>query len=164
MDRSISCYDCGSSSSGGSSGGDSGGDSETVLNGLVGDLYYCNGSVVGIRIPYSDYVIAMHDLGDMTWSQADSATRNYTFCGNKSGILPQDTIVTVIQNHISEIQSYLRQNGGSELSDVIYWYNGYIYLNGTDYYGYYNPVTRSTFRDVESAVYRVRPVLYLNQV
>ena len=41
-------------------------------NGAVGELYYCNGKVVGVRATGMGFYVAMKDLGNMTWSNAIS--------------------------------------------------------------------------------------------
>ena len=39
-----------------------------VLNGAQGDLYYCNGTVVGVKASGMGFYVAMRDLGLMNWS------------------------------------------------------------------------------------------------
>ena len=56
-----------------------------VLNGAQGNLYYCNGTVVGVKASNMGFYVAMRDLGYMTWSNANNQCRNYSFCGNVKG-------------------------------------------------------------------------------
>ncbi len=92
-----------------------------VLNGVQGDLYYCNGKVVGVKSPGMNFYVAMKDLGVMTWSNANSSCQNYSFCGNLKGTLPSmDQLRTMYNNNFS-LNTLLSTNGGINLSDVYYW-------------------------------------------
>ena len=102
---------------------------QQVLNGAHGDLYYCNGTVVGVKTSGMNFYIAMKDLGMMDWTRANSSCQNYSFCGNLKGTLPTlDQLQTMYKNK-SSLESLLTSNGGKKFStDDYYWsstYNGY---------------------------------------
>ena len=79
----------------------------------VGELYYCNGKVVGVRATGMGFYVAMKDLGNMTWSNANSQCRNYSFCGNVKGTLPtREQLLSIYQNK-SRVNSLLSTNGGT---------------------------------------------------
>ncbi len=93
-----------------------------ALNGAQGDLYYCNGKVVGVKTSGMNFFVAMKDLGKMTWSEADSSCLNYTFCGNLKGILPSLDQLQIMYENKSLLESLLSSNGGNKfLIDDYYW-------------------------------------------
>ncbi len=92
-----------------------------VINGADGDVYKCNGKVVGIRNTGMDFYVAMRDLGSMYWDDGNNACRNYSFCGNIRGILPsKDQLLTIYKNK-SQVNSLLSTNGGTKLAEKQYW-------------------------------------------
>ena len=119
------------------------------LNGAQGDLYYCNGTVVGVKASNMGFYVAMKDLGYMTWSNANSQCRNYSFCGNVKGTLPTvDQLKSIYQNK-SRVNTLLSTNGGTQLTNGYYWsstYDGYdnYYVvdmsDGNVSYGYGNTI------------------------
>ena len=134
-----------------------------VLNGAHGNLYYCNGKVVGVKTNDMNFYVAMSSLGKMNWYDADSDCRNYSFCGNLKGALPtKDQLLTVYKNK-SSLETLSRSNGGLAFSiDDWYWsstlnrYNDaisyYVVVDLLDGYVYEN-------RGNPQNIYYVRPVL-----
>ena len=130
-----------------------------ILNGAQGDLYYCNGKVVGVRATGMGFYVAMKDLGRMIWYNANNQCRNYSFCGNAEGTLPtRDQLLSIYQNK-SRVNSLLSTNGGTKMTNDWYWSsttdgsNGYyivsmsdglvsINYSGSGYY-YFRPVLTS---------------------
>ena len=113
----------------------------------VGELYYCNGKVVGVRATGMGFYVAMKDLGNMTWSNANSQCRNYSFCGNVKGTLPtREQLLSIYQNK-SRVNSLLSTNGWSST-------NGDDY----DYYVVYMSNGGNGWHDMNVINY-VRPVL-----
>ena len=118
-----------------------------VQNGAVGELYYCNGKVVGVRATGMGFYVAMKDLGRMNWSNANNQCQNYSFCGNVKGTLPTKDQLLTLYNNKSRVDSLLSTNGGTQLTNSYYWSStssgsGSYYIvdmsNGyVDYYGYY---------------------------
>ena len=92
-----------------------------VLNGAQGDLYYCNGTVVGVKTSNMGFYVAMKDLGYMTWSNANSQCRNYSFCGNVKGTLPTKDQLLTLYNNKSQVNSLLSTNGGTQLTNNWHW-------------------------------------------
>ncbi len=129
-----------------------------VLNGADGDVYKCNGKVVGVKTENMDFYVAMKDLGQMEWSNATSSCRNYSFCDNLKGTLPtKGQLVTMYKNK-SSLNSLLSTNGGTKLTEG--WYcsstgdSGYNYIvdmsTGSvdrDYYDYSDDHVRPVLVD-----------------
>ena len=124
-----------------------------ILNGAQGDLYYCNGTVVGVKSGNMNFYVAKHDLGQMSWYSVISACQNYSFCGNLKGILPTLEQLKTIYYNKSSLNNLLSANGGTKLTSGWYWSSTYgkysnpylmemsdgnSYLwSGDSYYSYY---------------------------
>ncbi len=90
-------------------------------NGAVGELYYCNGKVVGVKASGMSFYVALRDLGQMNWSSANSQCQSYAFCGNVKGTLPTvDQLKSIYQNK-SRVNTLLSTNGGTQLTNDWYW-------------------------------------------
>ena len=129
------------------------------LNGAQGDLYYCNGTVVGVRATGMNFYIAMQDLSMMmNWTSANSSCQSYAFCGNVKGALPTLDQLKTLYNNKSRVNTLLLINGGTQLTNNYYWsstyYGSYGYsivdMSSGDYswdglvnYGYVLPVLAS---------------------
>ena len=124
---------------------------ETPQNGPVGNLCYCDGKVVGVRISDTDYFIGMHDLGEMIWKNANTSVSNYNFCKNVKAKLPHHGLL----QYDMSLDFSLKFYGGEELNQNYYWtdtkYKSYEYY--ADFYngGY-------VLGDISGDVYNVRPV------
>ena len=92
-----------------------------VINGAQGELYYCNGKVVGVKASNMNFYVAMKDLGTMNWNNAESQCRTYSFCNNANGTLPSKDLLLSIYNNKSQINSLLSANGGTQLTNNYYW-------------------------------------------
>ena len=126
---------------------------QQILNGAQGDLYYCNGTVVGVKSGNMNFYVAKHDLGQMSWYSVISACQNYSFCGNLKGILPTLEQLKTIYYNKSSLNNLLSANGGTKLTSGWYWSSTYgkysnpylmemsdgnSYLwSGDSYYSYY---------------------------
>ena len=94
---------------------------QQVLNGALGDLYYCDGKVVAVKAPKMNFFVAMQDLGLMNWNNANSGCYSYSFCRNLRGALPtKDQLLTMYDNKLS-LNSLLSTNGGTNLTEGFYW-------------------------------------------
>ncbi len=126
-------------------------------NGAVGELYYCNGKVVGVRATGMGFYVALRDLGQMNWSSANSQCQSYAFCGNVKGTLPTREQLLLIYQNKSRVNSLLSTNGGTQLTNSWYWSS-----TDGDYTNYYYIVHMSgggyTW-DYMYNLYYVRPVL-----
>ena len=92
-----------------------------ILNGPDGEVYKCNGAVVGVRATGMGFYVAMKDLGRMNWSNAYTQCANYVFCGNVKGTLPtKDQLLTLYKNK-SRVNSLLSTYGGTQLTNDFYW-------------------------------------------
>ena len=115
---------------------------QQILNGAQGELYYCNGTVVGVRATGMDFYVAMKDLGYMDWNNANSQCQSYSFCGNVKGTLPTKNQLLSIFNNISRVNTLLSTNSGAKIEDA-YWSstsNGnysHYFLRMTDGDGWY---------------------------
>ena len=95
---------------------------QQVFNGeAIGNLYYCNGKVVGVKASGMNFYVAMRDLGEITWNAAYSQCSNYAFCGNIKGSLPTKDQLVTLYNNKSAVNSLLSTNGGVKLTESIYW-------------------------------------------
>ena len=113
------------------------GSSCQVLNGAQGELYYCNGTVVGVRATGMGFYVAMKDLGQMNWNKANSQCQSYAFCGNVKGTLPTLDQLKTLYNNKSRVNTLLSTNGGTQLTNDWYW------SSTSDGYGYYYIVDMS---------------------
>ena len=103
-----------------------------ILNGAQGELYYCNGTVVGVRATGMGFYVAMKDLRRMNWPSANSLCQSYSFCGNVKGTLPtRGQLLSIYQNK-SRVNTLLSTNGGTQLTNNYYWSS-----TGSGGYGYY---------------------------
>ena len=129
-----------------------------IQDGAHGDLYYCNGTVVGVKASDMNFYVAMKDLGYMDLSSAYSQCENYSFCGNVKGTLPTSEQLVILYNNKSTVNNLLSTNGGTKMSEAWYWssiYDGYTHnaivhmSNGNTGYGhrsgdfYFRPVLTS---------------------
>ncbi len=128
--------------------------------GLVGDLYYCNGQIVGIRVPGQSFAIAMNDASStMDWNSANSYSTSYRFCEASYGRLPTKDELSAIYNNITYLQEQLQKNGGQQFNSASYWS---LSLSDRSTYYTVNPVSSSTNNSFgPSTSFYVRPVLVL---
>ena len=128
-----------------------------VLNGAVGNLYYCNGTVVAVKAPGMNFYVAMKDLGTMNWNSATSSSQNYSFCGNFKGTLPTLNQLKTIYNNKFSLNGLLSTNGGIKLTEDYYWSSQAF---TTNLYYYIVDMSNGNKRDYRynSNAY-VRPVL-----
>ena len=134
---------------------------EQVLNGPDGDVYKCNGAIVGVKASGLNFYIAMKDRGLMN---QDSAYRNcisYSFCNNLKGTLPTKDQLLSIYNNKSTINNLLSTHGGTELTEDYYWSNTYYYNNGygNDYYVVHMSNGFAKSEDAKNYIHEVRPIL-----
>ncbi len=94
-----------------------------VLNGAQGDLFYCNGAVVGVKTGDMDFYVAMNDLGRMTWDEANNSCQIYSFCGNLKGIMPSIDQLQIMYNNKASLNKLFSTNGGTRFSGNIYDYH-----------------------------------------
>ena len=105
-----------------------------MSDGLHGDLYYCNGIVVGIKIPGTNYMISMNETGRIYHDNAKDIAERYNFCG-KEGIEPNSRTVALICENKDYLNSLLSQNGGAPLLDnSAYWTSDYQISYDSRYY------------------------------
>ena len=97
------------------------------LNGAQGNLYYCNGKVVGVKGNGMNFYVAMHDLGKMDWNSAYYKCLSYIFCNNSKGSLPTANQLLSIYNNKSQINTLLSTNSGTNLHEYFYWSSTSIY-------------------------------------
>ena len=130
-----------------------------ILNGAQGDLYYCDGKVVGVKTSGMNFYVAMQDLDNTFWAEANRLCQNYTFCNNAKGTLPSANQLITVSDNKTTINNLLLSNGGTEITEDWYWsstrenYTNHTYYivnmslrNDRDYANYYS-------------YYYVRPVL-----
>ena len=129
-----------------------------VINGPDGEVYKCNGTVVGVKASGMGFYVALRDLGQMNWSSANSQCRNYSFCGNVKGTLPTKGQLLTLYKKKSRVNTLLSTNGGTQLTNNYYWsstlddYYRYYVVDMSNGGSYWNPM-------LGSHGYYVRPVL-----
>ena len=134
------------------------GSCQQQLNGDQGDFYYCNGTVVGVKAGDMDFYVAMNDLGQLNWNDANSQCSSYIFCANVKGTLPSRDQLLSIYNNKSTVNNLLSTNGGTKMAEAYYWSapytggssyyvvdmsNGFNYWYGADDYLYVRPILAS---------------------
>ena len=115
-----------------------GGCQQQALNGAQGDLFYCDGVVVGVKNSSMNFYIAMQNLGAMDWTNANSSCLNYRFCNNLTGTLPSKDQLLLIYDNRQSINTLLSNNKGQSMSVDYYWSS----TNGGE--GTYYSVSMST--------------------
>ena len=91
------------------------------ISGAQGELYYCNGKVVGVRATGMNFYVGLTDLGKMQLSSVFSQCSSYVFCGNFKGTLPTKDQLVTIYNNKSRVNTLLSTNGGTQLTESAYW-------------------------------------------
>ena len=125
--------------------------------GLIGDFYYCEGQVVGIKVPGQSFAIAMNDASStMNWHDADSYCTGYRFCRASYGRLPTKAELLAIHDNITYLQEQLQKNGGQQFNSSSYWSSA---SDGSSGYYVVTPVSGGTTWSYGHYYYRVRPVL-----
>ncbi len=110
---------------------------QQILNGAQGDLYYCNGTVVGVKASGMNFYVAMKDLGALAWDKAMSKCQSYAFCGDVTGTLPTRSQLKSIYNNKSQVNSLLLTNGGTQLRTSHHWSSDF-YIDNEHYpYAYF---------------------------
>ena len=127
-----------------------------VQNGAIGDLYYCNGTVIGVKASGMDFYVAMNDSGEMFWFGAFSSCQNYPFCGNVTGTLPTKEQLLSIYNNKSAVNNLLVINGGTEITETNYWSS--TFNNGISHYVVNMSNGYSSWK-YDSDNFYVRPIL-----
>ncbi len=137
-----------------------------ILNGAQGDLYYCNGKVVGVKTSDMNFYIAMKDLGYVGWSQADEYCRNYSFCADNNGVLPTLAQLRTVYARLETIEDLLlKYDGGEELAKGNpYWSSSVAYTDPLGMNSYYVLYMSDGFFDYfrgngYTGISHVRPVL-----
>ena len=126
------------------------------LNGAQGELYYCNGTVVGVKTTSMNFYVAMQDLGYMGWNNANSQSQSYSFCNNVKGTLPTLDQLLTIYNKKSLINSLLSTNGGTKMTEYVYWSS--TYYDSNRYYILHMYTGDGNWNTISNNFY-VRPIL-----
>ncbi len=94
-----------------------------------GELYFCKGKVVGVRISGMSFYIAMNDFDQMDWGRASGACSGYSFCDGAKGSLPTQAQLLTIYKYKESLNKLLSTYGGGKILDTAYWgqeYKDYI--------------------------------------
>ena len=91
------------------------------LNGAQGELFYCNGKVVGVKASGMSFYVATEDLGPLTWDEAFFELNSYYFCSKFRGTFTNSYKLQIIYNNKSAINTLLSRNGGRKLKEDYYW-------------------------------------------
>ena len=101
-----------------------------VLNGAQGELFYCDGKVVGVRATGMDFYVAMNDLGYINKVDAYNQCPSYVFCSNLKGILPTIEQLETLYNNKSTVNNLLSTHGGTQLINYFYWSSSHYNASG----------------------------------
>ncbi len=129
---------------------------KATQNGAIGDLYYCDGVVVGVKTSEMNFYVATNDLGLMNWKDASNACYKYNFCNNIKGILPSKNQLTTIFNNRVQLNNLLSTNRGTKLIAESYWSSTYYGSGHLTVHMVYGPSDDYTHDNNERYV---RPVL-----
>ena len=102
---------------------------QEILNGAQGDLFYCNGTVVGVKASDMNFYVAMQDLGQMAWEVAKYQCTNYVFCNNLTGNLPNTEQLVNIYDNKTLINNMLSSHGGVPITESYYWSSVFENIN-----------------------------------
>ncbi len=96
---------------------------ETPTEGIVGDQYYCDGKVVGVRASGMGFFVAIENTKNgnsetMYWNVAETQAAR-AFCGK--GRLPTLDELELIYNNKSKINHLSVALGGQNFADNWYW-------------------------------------------
>ncbi len=113
-----------------------GGSCQKALNGAQGNLYYCDGKVVGVRAPGMDFFVGMEELGTMTSANGSNLCRSIYFCGEHRAALPSSgQLLTIYQNKTN--------SSATGVNDLLEKYGGELLANAK----YVSSSTRGTYPD-----------------
>ena len=92
-----------------------------ILNDPDGNVYKCNGTVVGVKADNMEFYIGMTDLGYMNLENGRNQCSSYSFCNYVKWTLPDKEQLVTIYNNKSSINSLLSVNAGTQLTNDYYW-------------------------------------------
>ena len=95
-------------------------------NTAYNNIYCCNGSVVGIKTSEMNFYIAIHDLAQTNWDNANTSCQQYNFCNNLKTTLPSKEQLLTIYNNKTLLNNILLSNQGVELTENCYWSSSYL--------------------------------------
>ncbi len=93
---------------------------KSTLTGAFGNLYYCNGTVVGVKTSDMVFYVSLKDLGKKNCDKARTLCEKYDFCNNRTGNLPTREEFQIIVNNKSSLNNLFLINGGEELKEDAY--------------------------------------------
>ena len=131
-----------------------------ILNGAQGDLYYCNGTVVGVKAGDMDFYVAMKDLEDMNWYDANSRCQSTQFCTHSYGTLPSTSHFYSIYQNKTNLDKLLSSNKGTAVTGRYWTSSSYNYFDH-----FTTQISTSSINSVgpgsqgNSGKHQVRPVL-----
>ena len=134
-----------------------GGNCQKALNGAQGDLYYCNGKVVGVKTGDMNFYVAMKNLYNVEWIFAYNVCQSYSFCSNLKGTMPSKDQLLTMYNNKSSLESLFIIHSGEEFAtDDWYWssttstkgYHYIVHMSNGDVYNNYNSLYTNHVRCV----------------
>ena len=138
-----------------------------ITDGAVGDKYYCNGKVVGVRVPMfsGEFFMAIENAISngsqvMDWNAAKVQAAS-AFCGK--GRLPTKDELLKIYKNKSEMNGLFTAVGGQTLTNGFYWSMTYDYDRYADKaYPYFVHMFNGAVENYTGRSNYVRPVLFEN--
>ena len=129
-----------------------------VLNGAQGDLYYCNGTVVGVKIGNTNFYITMKDFGPMNWSSAYTKCMTYYIDCNIGVIFPREQDLKNIYRNKTTLNTQLLQYGGDTLNDKLYWSTSCIDTSCQTHISVNINNGSSIYNTTDNKTYYLRPI------
>ena len=96
-------------------------DDSRTANGAQGDLYYCNGKVVGVKTPNMDFYVALKDFSSDYWKNAYNTIKYNMFCEDTLAYMPTKDDLVKIYNNKNSLDDLFEKYGGKKLSSGYYW-------------------------------------------
>ena len=96
-------------------------DDSRTTNGAQGDLYYCNGKVVGVKTPNMDFYVALKDFSSDYWKNAYNTIKYNMFCEDTLAYMPTKDDLVKIYNNKNSLDDLFEKYGGKKLSSGYYW-------------------------------------------
>lgn len=106
---------------------------KVVINGPDGEVYRCEGKVVGVRAEGMGFYVAMKDLAPALWADTLNWCSAYSFCGDIKGTSATLDQFEIMYENKERINSLLTANGGTEM-ETSYWTNTTKVINNAYYY------------------------------
>ena len=129
-----------------------------VTDGVHGDLFYCDGDVVAVKIPEINFYVSIKNLGRLNWALANSWSKSHFSCTEK-GRLPTVDELRFLYKYKSSINNLLSEYNGDAFENFAYWTSSEFGSAGTHYYVDMSDGQNNRFSTGNDSLLYVHPVL-----